>query len=58
MVPKNPQLYDIEIEVLRDSIMLDKITSYFAMRKISIGKDKHGYTKLYLNNEELFHWGL
>ena len=55
--PKNPQLYDIEIEVLRDSIMLDKITSYFAMRKISIGKDKHGYTKLYLNNEELFHWG-
>ena len=38
MVSKNPQLYDIEIE-FRDSIMLDKITSYFAMRKISIGKD-------------------
>ena len=47
--PNNPQLYDIEIEVLRDSILLDKITSYFAMRKIDIGKDKYGFTKLYLN---------
>ena len=55
--PNNPQLYDIEIEVLRDSILLDKITSYFAMRKIDIGKDKYGFTKLYLNNKELFHWG-
>ncbi len=55
--PDHPNLYDIEIDVLRNGDVLDKITSYFAMRKIAIGLDKNGFTKLFLNNEELFHWG-
>ena len=35
----------------------DKINSYFAMRKIALGKDKNGFTKTILNNQELFHFG-
>ncbi len=55
--PDYPNLYDIEIIVQRNGKILDKITSYFAMRKIGLGKDKNGFIKLFLNNKELFHWG-
>ncbi len=55
--PSNPHLYDFEVTVIRKEKVLDKIKSYFAMRKIALGKDKNGFTKLFLNNQELFHWG-
>jgi hypothetical protein len=41
--------------VLRD--INDVVTSYVALRKISLGKDEHGVTRLMLNNKPLFHWG-
>ena len=55
--PNHPHLYDVEINVIRDGVFLDKINSYFAMRKITLSKDKNGFTKLFLNNQELFHFG-
>ena len=55
--PNHPHLYDVEINVIRDGVFLDEINSYFAMRKITLSKDKNGFTKLFLNNQELFHFG-
>jgi len=36
---------------------LDRVRSYFGMRKISLGKDKEGVTRLFLNNKPLFQFG-
>lgn len=51
--PENPYLYDVEIYAGKD-----KVSSYFGMRKFSIGKDSNGITRLMLNNEPYFHNGL
>jgi hypothetical protein len=36
---------------------LDRIESYFGMRKISLGKDEKGFTRLMLNNQPYFQFG-
>jgi beta-galactosidase/beta-glucuronidase len=53
--PDAPFLYDLTI-VLKDSkdIEIDRVNSYFGMRKISLGKDDKGVTRLFLNNKPLF----
>ena len=51
--PEDPFLYDVSIEYGDD-----KINSYFAMRKTSIGKDKKGILRFMLNNQPYFHHGL
>jgi hypothetical protein len=35
----------------------DKFKSYFAMRKIALGTDAQGYTRIMLNNEPVFQFG-
>ncbi|MEQ9438689.1 MAG: glycoside hydrolase family 2 TIM barrel-domain containing protein [Cyclobacteriaceae bacterium] len=57
--PDNPFLYDLQIS-LRDQEgqVIDDVESYFGMRKISLGKDPNGYTRILLNNEPLFQFGL
>ena len=54
--PDAPFLYTLEIES-GDDAEHDKVTSYFAIRKISLGKDEQGVNRLMLNNKPLFHWG-
>lgn len=49
----NPYLYNIQIK--ND---VDSISSYFAMRKFSIMKDKLGHPRLALNNKIVFMMGL
>ena len=56
--PDAPAVYDLAIQVKRGSQTLDSFSSYFAMRKIALGKDANGYTKLMLNNKPLFQWGV
>lgn len=51
--PEKPHLYPFTV-TLGD----DHVTSYFAMRKISVNTDQHGHQRLYLNNKPLFHTGL
>lgn len=51
--PEDPFLYDVNIEMEKD-----KVESYFAMRKISVSKDKNGIAKVYLNNQPYFQNGL
>ena len=39
MHPENPFLYDLEISLLKDGKIVDKIDSYFGMRKIALEKE-------------------
>lgn len=47
--PENPVLFDIIFEILENSIVLDKIKSYFGLRKVSIEDGK-----FMLNNRPYF----
>ena len=51
--PENPYLYQVEITVGDD-----KVKSYFGMRKYSVGKDKRGIQRFFLNNQPFFFNGV
>jgi hypothetical protein len=55
--PEDPYLYDLQIAVIRRVSVVDKVKGYFGMRKISIGKDEKGITRLLLNNKFVFQNG-
>ncbi|MEE9371017.1 MAG: sugar-binding domain-containing protein [Sedimentisphaerales bacterium] len=57
--PDSPFLYDLKV-VLKDSggRKVDAVSSYFGMRKITLGKDEAGITRIFLNNKPLFMFGL
>ena len=56
--PDSPFLYDMVL-VLRDKDgnTLDSVRSYFGMRKISLGKEQDGITRMLLNNKFVFQFG-
>ncbi len=56
--PDSPFLYDLSV-VLGDGKggILDRIESYFGMRKIALGKDDEGRTRLELNGRFVFQLG-
>lgn len=57
--PQSPFLYNLEVRLLgEEGEELDRVESYFGMREISLGRDKEGSTRLFLNNEPLFMLGL
>ncbi len=57
--PENPFLYDIALALCDENgEILDVVTSYFGMRKFSLGTDKDGIPRLCLNNEPYFQNGL
>lgn len=55
--PDSPFLYDLVVNLKKDGKTLDTVKSYFAMRKIALGKDAAGYQRLMLNNKPLFQFG-
>ncbi len=55
--PASPKLYDLRLTLRRGDQVLDTATSYFALRKTSLGKDAFGNTRLLLNNQPLFQMG-
>ncbi len=55
--PDSPNLYEISVYVQRGPNGLDRCDSYFAFRKISVGKDKNGIPRMMLNNEPVFQVG-
>jgi hypothetical protein len=55
--PDSPFLYDLQVTLKKDGKSLDTVKSYFAMRKVSLGKDAAGYQRLMLNNKPLFQFG-
>lgn len=55
--PSDPFLYDLKITLLRKGKKIDEISSYFAMRKISMAPDKNGIQRMLLNNQFVFQYG-
>ncbi len=55
--PDSPTLYDLEVVLLHNDKPVDRVDSYFGMRKIALGKDADGITRMMLNNEFVFQFG-
>jgi beta-galactosidase/beta-glucuronidase len=55
--PSSPHLYDLEVALVRKNKVIDKVKSYFAMRKISMVPDRNGIQRMLLNNEFVFQYG-
>lgn len=55
--PASPFLYKMEISLLEDGKVIDRVESYAAMRKFSTRRDGNGIVRLQLNNEDLFQFG-
>lgn len=62
--PESPFVYDLNVELVWNpkgkpdfTKLRDSVQSYFAMRKISLGKDENGVTRMMLNNKFIFQHG-
>lgn len=51
--PEDPFLYDVKVVCGED-----EVRSYFGMRKFSVGKDKNGILRFFLNNKPFFFNGV
>lgn len=54
--PDQPFLYDLKVALLQDAEPVDRVSSYFGMRKISM-KKIDGVEKILLNNKFVFQLG-
>ncbi|MDR2627405.1 MAG: T9SS type A sorting domain-containing protein [Dysgonamonadaceae bacterium] len=54
--PDNPFLYDMKVFLFNDTTVIDSVSTYFGMRKIS-KQLVDGYPRMMLNNEFLFQIG-
>ncbi len=48
--PDDPFLYDLKVRLITGGEVTDEVKSYAGMRKISLGVDENGFTRLMLNN--------
>src|SRR5258706_16479094 len=55
--PEDPHLYSLTAKLKLGGTTLDRVESYFGMRKISLGQDERGFTRLRLNNKPYFQFG-
>jgi len=55
--PDSPFLYELKVMLVKNREIYDKVSSYFGMRKIALGRDDSGVTRIFLNNEPLFMFG-
>ena len=55
--PESPFLYDLEVNLLRDGAVIDRVKSYAGMRKISTKADANGVWRMQLNNKDYFQFG-
>jgi hypothetical protein len=56
--PDSPFLYDLTVALKPgEGEKVDAVDGYFGMRKIALGKDKDGFTKIMLNNKFVFQMG-
>ena len=56
--PTDPFLYSLKVELLKNRKVVDNVGSYFAMRSISVGKDKNGIPRPLLNGKFVFETGV
>jgi hypothetical protein len=55
--PDRPHLYELKVELVDGDKVVDKVDSYFGMRKIEVKKDAEGVNRLWLNNKVVFQYG-
>ena len=55
--PDEPWLYDLTVTLGSEDQPIDQVSSYFGMRKVSLGKDGNGVTRIFLNDKPLFMFG-
>ncbi len=55
--PDDPFLYDLQVTLTEDGRERDRVTSYFGLRKIALGKDEEGFTRIALNDRFQFQVG-
>ncbi len=55
--PDEPFLYDLEVELSRQGRVVDRVGSYFGLRKLDLGRDEKGRLGLRLNGLPLFQYG-
>jgi hypothetical protein len=55
--PSNPVLYDLKLLLKKETETVDKVKSYFGMRKVEVKKATDGYRRIHLNDEPLFQYG-
>jgi hypothetical protein len=55
--PADPFLYDLKVSLTRNGRPVDEVSSYFGLRKISVGRGADGSARLLLNNKPLFQFG-
>jgi Glycosyl hydrolases family 2, sugar binding domain/Glycosyl hydrolases family 2/Glycosyl hydrolases family 2, TIM barrel domain len=55
--PNDPFLYDLKVTLKNGDQLVDSVSSYFGMRKIALGKDEQGFTRITLNNKPFFEIG-
>ncbi len=56
--PDDPHLYDLAVTLSVGGKTVDEVKSYAGLRKVSLGKDEKGFTRILLNNKVLFQAGL
>lgn len=56
--PEEPNLYDLRLTLSdAEGKRLDRVDTYFGMRKISLGRDERGINRIMLNNKPVFQLG-
>ena len=55
--PESPFLYDLKINLYQNGKLVDKVSSYCAMRKISTKRDPNGIVRMQLNNKDYMQLG-
>lgn len=55
--PESPFLYQMEVSLLTDGKLSDRVKSYVALRKFSSRRDTNGIVRMQLNNKDLFQFG-
>ena len=55
--PDSPALYELEVTLFKGEKQIDRVDSYFGMRKIALTRDQSGVLRLSLNKKIYFQFG-
>src|SRR5580658_2158001 len=55
--PDSPFLYDLEVTLQKGGREVDRVSSYFGMRRVALRKDAQGIARIILNGRPLFQIG-
>jgi galactose mutarotase-like enzyme len=55
--PEDPYVYSLEVRLLKGGAVVDRVRSYFGMRKIEVKEDPRGQKRIFLNGQYTFNLG-